>query len=133
MILLHKDDNTKIVSSEKEEKTQWAMILALAETTASLARRRRMLDTVDGKSYIIFTSQHDRRFVPALCFSGNGAWSLTITDRHGQLFSGEISFKGTEYVGLFLRILLALMFGKEAHLGLDPNMIRDTQHHISRI
>jgi hypothetical protein len=133
IILLRKDDATKLISSQNEEKTQWAMILALAETTISSPRPQRMLDTVDGKSYIIFTSQHDRRFVPALCFIGNGTWSLTVTDRHGQLFSGEISLRGTAYVGLFLRILLSLMFGKEAHLGLDPNMIRDTQHHISHI
>ena len=25
------------------------------------------------------------------------------------------------------------MFGQESHLGLDPNMIHDSNHHISRI
>lgn len=105
IILLNKDDATKIRSSQNtphKEKTQWAMILALCETTAESHFPQRMLDTVDGKSYIMFTVQHDRRFVPALCFDGSGKWSLTITDRQGQLLMGAMSLRGLRYVGFFL-------------------------------
>jgi Fungal protein kinase len=136
IVLLNVNDATKVISSQNtsyEEKTQWAMFFALGETTAEHRRPQRMLDTVDGKSYIMFTAQHDRRFVPALCFNGSNDWSLTITDRQGQLFSGMMSLRGMPYVGKFLRILISLMFGEEKLLGLDPNMIRDTNHHVSSI
>ena len=91
IILLRMADITKIISSQKnqhEEKTEWAMILSFGETTAKSCFPRQMLDTVNGKSYIMFTAQHDRRFVPALCFDGKDCWSLTITDRQGQLTTG---------------------------------------------
>jgi hypothetical protein len=136
IVLLDAEDAEKIISSKNtsyEEKTQWAMIFALGETTAESRRPQRMLDTVDGKSYIMFTTQHDRRFVPALCFSGSNDWSLTITDRQGQLFSGMMSLRGVTYVGRFLRILISLMFGDEKLLGLDPSMKRNSKHHISSI
>jgi hypothetical protein len=136
IVLLNAKDFAKVTSSKKaphEEKTQWAMFYALGETTAESRSPPRMLDTVDGKSYIIFTVQHDRRFVPALCFNGSNDWSLTITDRQGQLFSGMMSLRGIRYVGSFLRILISLMFGEEKVLGLDPNMNRDTNHHISSV
>lgn len=136
IVLLNVDDATKIISSRNtsyEEKTQWAMIFALGETTAEARRPQRMLDTIDGKSYIMFTAQHDRRFVPAFCFNGSNDWSLTVTDRQGQLFSGMMSLRGITYVGKFLRILISLMFGDEKLLGLDPNMKRDTKHHITNI
>ena len=81
---------------------QWAMILALGETTAEAQFPQWMVDTIDGKSYIMFTAQHDRQFVPALCFDGSGFWSLTVTDRQGQLVTGPISIHGTHYIGLFL-------------------------------
>jgi Fungal protein kinase len=112
---------------------QWAMIFAFGETTAEHHRPQRMLETVDGKSYIMFTAQRDRRFVPALCFNGNNDWSLTITDHQGQIFSGMISLRGLPYVGRFLQILISLMFGEERVLGLDSSMIRDSKHHISSI
>lgn len=136
IVLLNLNDATKIISSQNtpyEEKTQWAMFFALGETTEEYRRPQRMLDTIDGKSYIIFTAQHDRRFVPALCFNGGNNWSLTITDRQGQLFSGMMSLRGIPYVGRFLRILISLMFGEEKLVGLDPNMNRDINHHISSI
>jgi hypothetical protein len=135
IILLNKVDATKIMSSQNthKEKTQWAMILALCETTAESHFPKRMLDTIDGKSYIMFSVQHDRRFVPALCFDGRGQWSLTITDRQGQLITGAMSLRGLRYVGYFLRVFIALVFGRESHLGLDPNMIRDSNHHVFRI
>ena len=131
IILLNKQEVNKLHSLQ--EKTQWAMILALGETTAQAQRPQRMLDTVDGKSYILFTSQHDRRFVPVLSFDGSNNWSLTITGRQGQLFSGMMSLRGARYVGHFLRVLISLVFGKEKLLGLDPNMICDKRHHISSI
>jgi hypothetical protein len=136
IILLNAKDAKKIISSQNtpyEEKTHWAMILALGETTIECSRPQRMLDTVDGKSYIMFTAQHDRRFIPALCFHGKRNWSLTITDRQGQLVSGTMSLRGMHYVGKFLRILISLMFGEQKLLGLDSSMIRDTNHHISKI
>lgn len=131
IVLLRKADATKIIS--KKETTNWTMVLALGETTAESRFPQRMLDTIDGKSYIVFTTQHDRRFVSALCFDGKDGWSLTITDRQGQLITGTMSLRGQDSVELFLRVIIALMFGQEMHLGLDPNMIRDCNHRISRV
>jgi hypothetical protein len=44
-----------------------------------------------------------------------------------------MSLRGLRYVGFFLRVFIALVFGRELHLGLDPNMIRDSNHHVYRI
>lgn len=134
--LLNMADATRIIASQEtsnKEKTQWSSILALGETSAQVPAPPRMLDTVDGKSYVLFTTQDDRRFVLALCFDGNGRWSLTVTDRQGQLRSGMMSLRGNEYVKLFLRVFITLMFGEERHLGLDPNMTRNTKNQISKI
>jgi hypothetical protein len=136
MALLNITDAKRIIRFRKtphEEKLQWSQILALGETSAQSPTPRRMLDTVDGKSYVLFTTQHDRRFVPAICFDGRGKWSLTVTDRQGQLRSGMLSLRGDDYVKLFLRVFITLMFGQEMHLGLDPNMIRDKNHQVSKI
>jgi hypothetical protein len=135
MALLKMADAKRIIASKKtsrKEKTQWSSILALGETSAQSPAPKRMLDTVDGKSYVLFTTQDDRRFVLAICFDGKGKWSLTVTDRQGQLRSGMMSLRG-EYVKHFLRVFITLMFGEEMHLGLDPNMIRDTKNQISKI
>lgn len=135
IVLLTADDAKRIIASKGtsyEEKTQWAMILALGETTAEAQNPRRMLDTVDGKSYILFTAQHDRRFVPALCFNGKEEWTFTITDRQGQL-SHSMTLRGKHYVASFLRVLVSLVFGETSALGLDPNMIRDVNHQVSKI
>ena len=136
LALLKMADAKRIIASQKtryKEKTQWSSILALGETSAQSPTPPRMLDTVDGKSYVLFTTQNDRRFVLAICFDGKGKWSLTVTDRQGQLRSGMMSLHGKEYVEHFLRVFITLMFGEEMHLGLDPNMIRDRKNQISKI
>jgi hypothetical protein len=69
VVLLNMADAAKIISSRRtprEEKMEWAMILALGEITAEARFPQWMLNTVDVKSYPMFVAQHDRRFVPSL-------------------------------------------------------------------
>ena len=116
-------DAKRIIASQKtwyKEKMQCSSILALGETSAQSPTPPRMLDTVDGKSYVLFTTQNNCWFVLAICFDGKGKWSLTTTDRQGQLRSGMMSLCGKAYVEHFLRVFITLMFGEEMHLGLDP-------------
>ena len=106
-------------------KKSWGKILALGEVTSSKKSPKRMSETVDAKSYILFCTQDDRRFAIALSFNGTGYFSLTVTDCQGQLRTGDCSLlEGKDNALTILKILAMLMFGSFADIGLDPTMIR---------
>lgn len=82
-----------------------------------------MFDTVNEKSYIIFVSQDDHRFIPALTFDGSGSFSLTVTDRQGQLQMATMSLLlGKDCALVLLKILAFFMYGSLSDIGLDPTM-----------
>jgi hypothetical protein len=129
--MLRKPDLILIDREEYEnpqyERTKWSFIRAIGEVSSEQVFPQRMFDTLNEKSYILFVTQDNRRFVPALSFDGSGNFSLTITDRQGQIRTGVMSLlaSGKEFALALMRILVCLMYGTPSDIGLDPSMICD--------
>jgi len=93
-----------------------------------------MFDTVNQKAYLMFISQCDCCFVPALSFDGSGNFLITITDcqRQARLNIMSIFALGKESALLILKVA-CLMFGTEGDVGLDTTMIHGLGSSISAI
>ena len=101
----------------------WTHIHAFAEVTKSFPFPKRISSTINDKSYLLFISQHDRRFVPALSFNGQGSFALTLTDRQGQISMPPIPFlHGRANAFIFMKILTFLMYGPIHNTGRDSTM-----------
>ena len=124
LILLDKDYHN--VLSNPNEKVDWAFIRAIAEVTRSKSVSQWVIDTINAKTYLMFLCQYNRRFVVALSFTGvkDQSFRLTVTDREGEVqwTTGLIGARSKEHSTLFLRVLVVLMFGTSANIGLDPNI-----------
>jgi Fungal protein kinase len=123
------------VHSDSKERVHWFDIRAIGEVTSEHRYPRRMYETVNQKSYLLFLTQCICRFVPALSFDGEGNFSLTVTDRQGQARMALMSLtaSGTESAFLILKILACLMYGPEEDVGIDPTMIRGPNNTIASI
>jgi hypothetical protein len=112
----------------------WTHIHALAEVTRSYPLPKRITSTINDKTYLLFICQHDRRFVPALSFNGQAEFSLTLTDRQGQLCSPFISFlHGKANAFLFMKILAFLMYGHLHNTGRDTTMELNSDGRVKAI
>jgi hypothetical protein len=105
----------------------WRMIRAFAETTSQTPLPKRIPETVNQKSYLIFLSQDNRRFIPVISFSGSGGFSLTVTDRQGQIHLAPLAIfaPGKDVALVLLKIIAFLMYGTPGDIGLDPSMVCD--------
>ena len=122
LVLLDRDIAETLEKSG--EKPHWRMIRSFAEVTSQIPPPKRIFETVDRKSYILFLTQDNHRFVAALSFGGNGYFSLTLTDRQGQIRMSPITMfaPGKDVALLTLRILAFFMYAPLAHIGFDPSM-----------
>ena len=81
-----------------------------------------MVDSITSKSFLMFQCQVNRFFVVGMSFTGSGRFTITITDREGQLRWKDMPlFSDKKHVDVFLRVFSFLMFGEEFDVGLDPN------------
>jgi Fungal protein kinase len=119
----------------KPSRIHWSSIRAFGEVTAQESFPTRMTDTVNEKSYLLFLTQDNRRFVPALKFDGNNNFSLTVTDRQGQIRmpAMSLSVSGKDCALILLRILAALMYGSLLDVGIDPSMECDEKGNVMTI
>jgi hypothetical protein len=121
LILIDKSYEERL-RSNYDHNTDWCFIKAFAEVTAEKRTPMRMTRTINAKSYLMFQCQVNRRFVVALSFTANGKFTLTLTDREGQLRWLETPlFENKKHLDHFFHIFSFLMFGKESNVGLDPN------------
>jgi hypothetical protein len=112
----------------------WTHIHAFAEVTRSYPLPKRIISTVNDKSYLLFICQQDRRFVPALSFNGQAQFALTLTDRQGQLSTPFVSFiHGKGNALLFMKILSFLMYGPLHNTGRDTTMDLDRDGRVKGI
>ena len=111
------------------------MIRAFAEVTSQSPLPKRLLDTVDRKSYLLFLTQDNRHFVPALTFGGDGYFSLTLTDCQGQIRMSPVTLfaPGKDVTLMVLRILAFFMYAPLTDIGLDPSMLYDKTGKIESI
>jgi hypothetical protein len=115
-----------ILDSAPGAASDWNFIHAFCEVTAQEKTSTRITDTINTKSYILFTTQHNRRFVLALSFTGRKTFRLTVTDREGQIRMSELSLSGKRHNTYFFMILAFLIFGHDSDIGLDPNVEVDS-------
>jgi protein kinase-like protein len=121
IILVNKDYLAKLSSANAH--SDWNFIQALCEVTSQLKTSSRIIDTINAKSFIMFATQHNRRFVIALSLTGNQTFRLTVTDHEGQIRHNETALDGKRPTILFFTIISFLMFGDDADIGLDPNIV----------
>ena len=104
--------------------TDWAFIRAFGEVTSG-TQLRRVTESINVKSYLMFLCQCNRRFVIALSFVDvkKAKFALTLSDREGQIQLGTISLSspGTRNGIAILKVLAFLMFGSPSDIGLDPH------------
>jgi hypothetical protein len=112
---------------KKDTRIDWRFIRSIAEVTHEKQFPDRIVDTVTSKSFLMFACQHDRRFVPALTFIGDGRFRFTLTDREGQLRyeCGNLRQSNVRTAKNLLLILSYLMLGDVSDVGLDPHFICD--------
>jgi hypothetical protein len=120
---INRKPDITLIDKTMEGHVSWTMIHAFAEVTTSSPFPKRIYSTINDKSYLMFISQHDRRFVPALSFDGQGMFALTITDRQGQISMPPISLlHGKGNALILMKILAYLMFGPLHNTGRDSTM-----------
>ena len=125
LILIDKSYDERLRSSYDLD-TDWCFVKAIAEVTAEKRTPSRMIETINSKSYLMFQCQAHRRFVVGLSFTGNGKFTLTLTDREGQLRWKEMPlFENKKHVDVFLYVFSFLMFGEDSDIGLDPQFEYD--------
>jgi hypothetical protein len=121
LILIDKSYDTLLRSNHSLD-TDWCFIKAIGEVTSEKRMPTRMVDSINTKSYLLFQCQVNRRFVVGLSFTGNGKFTLTLTDREGQLRWKEMPlFENKKHVDVFFHVFSFLMFGEESDIGLDSN------------
>ena len=100
----------------------WCFIQAIAEVSAEKKTPSRMIHTINAKSYLMLQCQVNRRFVVSLSFTGDNNFTLTLTDREGQLRWYQMPiFENRKHHDVFFHVFSFLMFGEDSDIGLDPN------------
>jgi hypothetical protein len=67
----------------KSSRVQWSSIHAFTEVSTQESFPQRMFETINEKLYLLFLTQDNHHFIPALKFDGSGNFSLTVTDCQG--------------------------------------------------
>ena len=100
----------------------WCFIQAIAEVSAEKKTPSRLIHTINAKSYLMLQCQVNRRFVVSLSFTGDNNFTLTLTDREGQLRWYQMPiFENRKHHDVFFHVFSFLMFGEDSDIGLDPN------------
>ena len=99
---------------------KWSTVNAVAEVTSRPKLHSEMRRTINNKTYLMFSTQHSRRFVPFLAIC-NSTIHFIVTDRQGQTIE-DISYRqpGEHHALSFIRIIAALMFASDLTIGYDP-------------
>ena len=100
----------------------WRSVHAVAEVTSRSYVHADMTRTINNKTYLMFSTQYNRRFVPFLGICAEKIF-FYVTDREGQTVS-EICHlqRGTYHALNLLRVIVALMFASPETIGFDPTM-----------
>jgi len=122
-----------MLNSAPGAASDWNFIHAFGEVTAQERTTTRITNTINAKSYILFTTQHNRQFLLALSFTGRRTFRLTVTDHEGQIRMTELSLSRKRH-NIFFTIIVFLMFGCDLDIGLDPNVkVDSTTSRVSAI
>jgi hypothetical protein len=97
----------------------WIMVRGLCETTAVANFNQKIRRTISQKSFLIFNTQFNRRFVPSLAFYGP-YFQFTAIDRAGIVYSPDYHVQDDDL--LLLRIIIGFLFADKETIGYDPTM-----------
>ena len=117
-----------------EEPVTWRNIRAITEVTRSKTEVDRMVDTINDKTYIMFTTQFNRSFVPMISIFDK-RFRLTVTDRQGQLRSIVYDLSGPHpnHALHLIHLLATLCFGSLGAIGYDPSIITNSRDETTAI
>jgi hypothetical protein len=122
-----------ILVKERLNPINWRNVDAVAEVTRRPNLHSDMKKTIDNKTYLMFITQHSRRFVPFLAICSDDIYFI-ISDRQGQAIATISYCKAGVYHALnFIRIIVALMFGDDETIGFDSTVEMDAQGEIKKI
>jgi len=100
----------------------WRSVHAVAEVTSREALHSDMIKTINNKTYLMFSTQLNRRFVPFLAVCAKRVYFF-VTDREGQTVTQICYHQQGAYHALnLIRIVVALMFASPETYGYDPTM-----------
>ena len=108
----------------------WQNVRGLTEVTSQPTFHARIRNTIYQKSFLMFTSQPDRRIVLSLALFGKG-FVFTACDRAGVIHSETLSYN--ECALTLLSLLAIFMFGTEESIGYDTTMRRGPDDNIKAI
>ena len=115
------------------ESINWRTIHTVTEVTSCPKWHPTMKSTMNNKTYLMFTTQHSRRFVP---FLGVCAKTIhfVVSDRQGQAVA-EIPYtqSGVYHALDVVRIVVALMFGSDETIGYDSTIETGPDGEITKI
>lgn len=118
--LRRKPDVALVETVDDEIPTlNWSNILALCETSATTySKNPNIRNTVDQKSYCMFTEQDNRSFIPAIILAGD-EFALRMYDRCGWESTRRTTRNGAADL---LRTMGCLFFGRPATIGFDETI-----------
>ena len=104
------------------ESINWRTIHMVTEVTSASKWHSTMKRTINNKTYLMFSTQHSRRYVPFLAVCGKIIYFL-VSDRQGQAVA-EIPYTqpGVYHALDIVRIVVALMFGSDEIIGYDSTI-----------
>ena len=103
----------------------WPKVRSLCEVTRSeLPKNKTIKETIYQKSYIMFLTQANRRFVPSLAFACD-SFVFSVCDRTGAVVTQTLKVK--RHPLILLRILVGLMFGRPSSIGYDETIECDDE------
>lgn len=112
--------DTILLDQNSLNSPTWSKVRALCEVTVTERNKSKTIkDTILQKSYIMFMTQANRRFVPSLSFTCD-SFTLTICDRAGVVSSATM--KVVDNPLILLRIIVCLMFGRPSAIGYDETI-----------
>jgi hypothetical protein len=100
----------------------WRNIHVVTEVTSSDKMHATMKRTINNKTYLMFCTQHSRRFVPFLAVCADFIHFI-VSDRQGQAIA-DIPYRqsGVYHALDIIRIVVALMFGSDEIIGYDSTI-----------
>jgi hypothetical protein len=122
-----------ILINEGLNPVSWRNVHAVAEVTTIDKFHTVLKKTINNKTYLMFSTQHERRFVPFLAICRNSIHFI-VSDRQGQTTS-EIFYRrpGVYYALNLVRIIVALMFGSNETIGFDSTIETQRDGEITKI
>jgi Fungal protein kinase len=117
-----------------EEPVHWRNVRAITEVTRSKTEVERMVDTINDKTFIMFTTQFNRTFIPMISIFDKRL-RLTVTDRQGQLRSNVYDLSGPHptHAHHLILLLATLCFGSPGDIGYDPSVITNARDETTDI